>query len=698
MTIHDGRSLPRQAAPLNEPSVDASYRQLFDTIDEGFCVIEMIFDGDGRAVDYRFVEANPLFEEQVGLVDTIGRTARELVPNLEDTWIETYARIARTGTPERFEDGSEAMGRWFDVFAAPFGPYEQQRVAILFRDVTQRHEAELALRRSEQRLADSEQRARIAVAVARLGTWTYDPSTEIATLDRRMCAIWGRDAAQADISLREIVETVHADDRSRLLDAVSGALDPKGDGVYEVEYRIVLPDESVRWLAAYGQALFEGSDAGRHPVSIVGTVADVTDRRDAEHALRVTNAELQLELDSAKHLQSLSSRLIEDDDPDALYEHILDAAMALMHSEMASMQLFVPDRNELRLLAWRGFHPESAAFWQWVSLDSASSCGNALRDMQRVFLSDIERPDSGITGDDLEHYRLCGIRSVQSTPLISRTGKLLGMISTHWRAPHAIDERELTLLDVVARQAADMIERRDAEAEVLRALAAKDEFLGLVSHELRTPITTILGNADVLLRLGDAIDVNARQDALGDVRQNAERLRATVDDLLALARAERGVLEPEPLALGRAVRRIVDEVRSNSEVPIHVRGADEPCIVNGDFGVLQQVLRNFISNAQKYGAGSDIQVEITRHGSEASVCVLDRGLGIKPDEAERVFDSFYRAPEAARISGLGIGLSVCRRLAEAIGGRVWAEPREGGGSRFGFVLPLNDESSREGAT
>ena len=130
---------------------EARYRMLFESIDVGFCAIEVIFDAEERAVDYRFLEANPAFEGQTGLVDAVGHTARELLPTLEAHWFETYGRVAATGEAVRFQNGSEAMGRWFDVYAFRIGAPEERRVAILFTDVTAAHAAE---RERERLLAE----------------------------------------------------------------------------------------------------------------------------------------------------------------------------------------------------------------------------------------------------------------------------------------------------------------------------------------------------------------------------------------------------------------------------------------------------------------------------------------------------------------------------------------------------------------
>ncbi len=136
-------------ARLRESEV--RYRTLFEAVDVGFCVIEVKFDGT-RAVDYRFVEANPAFERQTGLVDAVGHWAATLVPGLERHWFDLYGRVASTGEALRFENGSEAMGRWFDVHALPVGPAGQNRVALLFNDISDRKAAEIRLRELNETL------------------------------------------------------------------------------------------------------------------------------------------------------------------------------------------------------------------------------------------------------------------------------------------------------------------------------------------------------------------------------------------------------------------------------------------------------------------------------------------------------------------------------------------------------------------
>ena len=172
-------------------------------------------------------------------------------------------------------------------------------------------------------------------------------------------------------------------------------------------------------------------------------------------------------------LQGLSAQLLQEEHVAGLYEKLIDAAVAILRSDYASMQMLYPERGksgELRLLAFRGFNAQAAKFWEWVGVDSGSTCSVALRSGERVIVPDVERCDFMAGTDDLATYLQTGIHAVQSTPLLSRSGKVVGMISTHWRAPHQPSEHSLRLLDIVARQAADLIERVQTE-QVLRERA-----------------------------------------------------------------------------------------------------------------------------------------------------------------------------------------------------------------------------------
>ena len=137
---------------------------------------------------------------------------------------------------------------------------------------------------------------------------------------------------------------------------------------------------------------------------------------------------------------------------------LLDDVATLMRSEAASMQVLYAENDALLLVAWKGFHPDSAAHWQRVAVGTGSTCGVALKERQRVIVADVNDPTCGLTQEGIADYKLSGLVAVQSTPLVSCAGRVLGMLSTHWRRVHQPTERDLARFDVLARQAADVLE------------------------------------------------------------------------------------------------------------------------------------------------------------------------------------------------------------------------------------------------
>ncbi len=224
------------------------------------------------------------------------------------------------------------------------------------------------------------------------------------------------------------------------------------------------------------------------------------------------------------------------------------------------------------------------------------------------------------------------------------------------------------------------------------AEAAREAFLGVLSHELRTPVTTIFGYAKVLQRPSQRAD---RAEMLNDIEVEADRLYRIVEDLLALSRVEGGVaIEGEPILIQHVIEPLMASeaqrwpgIRYESELPAGLPTA------RGERTYVEQVLRNLLSNAGKYsGPNAVVTITAEETPTEVLVRILDRGIGIAEDETDRLFDLFYRSPTTARsATGAGIGLYVGRGLVTAMGGRIWARPRDGGGSEFGFSLPRFEE-------
>jgi PAS domain S-box-containing protein len=218
--------------------------------------------------------------------------------------------------------------------------------------------------------------------------------------------------------------------------------------------------------------------------------SDFIERCRADEAVHRAQAQREAELADTKLLASVSAESVREENVQVVYEKIVDAAMSIMGSDYASMHVLCRDRGELRLLAFRGFSPQTAKFWEWVRTDSNFTCGFALAKGRRCIEPDVANSRLMAGTSDQATYLQIGIRAAQSTPLLSRGGKLVGMISTHWKQPHQPTERDLRLLDLLARQAADLIDRRKAE-DALRE--SEERFRIMADH---APVMVWVTEAD----------------------------------------------------------------------------------------------------------------------------------------------------------------------------------------------------------
>jgi signal transduction histidine kinase/ActR/RegA family two-component response regulator len=304
--------------------------------------------------------------------------------------------------------------------------------------------------------------------------------------------------------------------------------------------------------------------------------------------------------------------------------------------------------------------------------------------------------------EDLAICLQTGIRAVQTTPLVSRSGQLVGMISTHWKEPHSPSDRDLRLFDILARQAADLIERRRAEQALAESEAKlreddrrKDEFLAMLAHELRNPLAPIVNAVQLL---GRPADERLQQHARGVIERQAARLTRLVDDLLEVSRIKSGRIQihREHIALGGVIERAVETVRPliqerRHNLSLHV--SDEPLWLFADATRLEQILVNLLNNAAKYtDEGGSIELTADSSRGEAVVRVRDNGIGIEPELLSRIFELFTQAERSLDRAGggLGIGLALVRKLVELHGGGVIVRSELGRGSEFIVRLPLAD--------
>ena len=409
-------------------------------------------------------------------------------------------------------------------------------------------------------------------------------------------------------------------------------------------------------------------------------------RHELEHALHMrdeSQRQLEAQLEDARLLQSISAMLIDEHSVSDLYQRLVDAATLVMHSDFGSMQRYDAGRDALQLIAHNGLDEESVLFWGWVHAGRATTCGRALQVGRRVTVPDFEACDFIAGSDDLVAFRKAGVKSAQSTPLLTREGRLVGMITTHWTSNHEPPERDLRLLDIVARQAADLIER-NTSAETLRRHASdlldadryKNEFLATLAHELRNPLAPIRTGLEVLKTSPEQLPhVVSMMD-----RQLVHMVRL-VDDLLDVSRISRGMitLKRAPVELRTIVESAVEASRPAIDAFAHnfnVIMPATPVWLDADATRVAQILNNLLNNAAKYtpsGGTLSLVAEVADH--EIAIRVADSGIGIAAEMLPRVFDLFTQVDRSSERSqsGLGVGLALARRLAEMHAGSLAVE-------------------------
>jgi signal transduction histidine kinase/DNA-binding response OmpR family regulator len=347
------------------------------------------------------------------------------------------------------------------------------------------------------------------------------------------------------------------------------------------------------------------------------------EQREFEQALAQENARLRhseqrlaAELAAMRRLHELTARLLTAPDLRTALDEVLDAALTMHGADLGSVQLYDPQAQALALVAQRGFRQDFLDRFRAVRTEDDTACGRALRTGGRVVIEDVEADPA------YAPYRraaaAAGYRAVQSTPLLSRRGELLGVLSTHFRRPHRPSERDLRLLDLYARQAADFIERLRAEEALQEADRRKDEWLAMLAHELRNPLAPI-HNAVQFLRWKGAPDPNL-QNARDIIERQLRQMARLVDDLLDVSRIGRGklTLQKGPVQLAEVVAGAVESSRPLIEAAGHdlaVALPPEPILLEADPTRLAQVFLNLLNNAAKYTPhGGRIRLTAQRQG------------------------------------------------------------------------------------
>jgi phosphotransferase system HPr (HPr) family protein len=360
---------------------------------------------------------------------------------------------------------------------------------------------------------------------------------------------------------------------------------------------------------------------------------------------------------------------------------------AMQGADMALIRLYDPRARELRIASSLGLPAEYLKQVDPLPLGEMA-CGVVAQTRTPVVFEDVREEPAYAA--HLELARTAGYRSAYSTPLLARSGELLGTIATHFRERHRPPERQCRLVELYARQVADFIENARLHHESREATRRKDDFIATLAHELRTPAGVVLTAAHLMRQAPpEAEDIDR-------VERQARTMARLAEDLLDVTRVGRGTLEllPAPLDLAAVVTEAVEAMRPQVEargIALSVAVSGGPLRLEADRMRLEQVVTNLLTNAARHTEpGGSVEVTAERDGGEAVVRVRDTGTGIPPDLLARIFEPFVQGepPAGGPRPGLGIGLGLVRHLLELHGGSVAAKSEPGRGSEFTVRLPL----------
>ena len=683
--------------------------------------------------------------------------------------------------PRRGADG--AIERWFGTCT----------------DIHDRKEAALREAAAEAALRQSEARWRLALDAAAFGTWQIDADARTIHTDARFREIWGLDAEV--IGLEEAVGRLHPDDRDAVVAAVQAALDPRTPGLYTQEHRVVLPDGSVRWVFGRGRSQVEEGPDGPRLVSFNGVLSDITERKEAEAALRQSEVQFRTLIDNLPELAWTAGpdgeidfynsrwyaytgatfaemkgwgwekvhdpavlplvaarwqRSIDTGEPfemefplrgaDGVYRWFLTritplrdasgtitrwigtntnvdelrrtaAALEAAREELAetnqslerrvaartrelqeaygtldgvlngTSDLIVAVDAEYRVLAFNdGFGATFEAVYG-VALEEGMSAEDAMRGdpvEQERALRNWSRALGGEAFTELQEGEYPGIGhrafDLRYSPMLLEDGSVEGAVCV---VRDVTAQRDAE--DALARYAVEL-EERNAELQ---------QFAYVASHDLQEPLRMVTSFLQLLeRRYADQVDATGRE-YIGYAVGGARRMQALIQDLLAYSRVGthgRAFERVDLAEVGRAVR--VDLSVAEAEAGATVETGPLP-EVTGDPVQLHQLLQNLVGNALKFRAeGRAPVVRVSAEPVEEDgqrfwrLAVADNGIGLEQRYEDRVFQIFQRLHDREAYEGTGIGLAICKRIAERHGGRIWYEGRPGEGTTFFATLAV----------
>jgi PAS domain S-box-containing protein len=630
---------------------ETQHRLLIEHAVSGIAVHEVVFDGDGKPVDFVYLSANAAFERHTGLCAAVvvGRLATEVLPGIEKTsLIEIYGKVVLSGKSVSFEQMFEPLGRHFAVNAYRVS---EGRFATVFADITHRKKAEEQLLESERRLTAITESAQDAILM-------MDPRGVICYWNPAAEKILGyssREAIGRDLHQLLAPERYFDSHRAALPEFVRSG---RGNAVGKT-VELAARRKDGREIPV---ALSLSAVLLQNQWHAVGILRDISESKQAEARLVEQTRLLQTILDGIPDVIALQ-----------------DVDHTIIAYNKAGCELIGQTPTEVRgqkcyTLIGRNRPCTDCSTIEAIASKQVVSRRRFVAELQRWILA-------------------------TSIPILDDSGGVkmvveqLQDITSQEEAQKRLEET------VVALESSNMaLEEFSQAAEA--ATRAKSEFLANMSHEIRTPMTAILGFADVLLQDDSLSQAPPGQiEAIHAIRRNGEHLLELINEILDLSKIEAGKLHIDRIvcspiqALSDAVsflRRKAEE--KNLQLELEFTGPI-PATIRSDPLRLRQILINLVGNAVKFTEKGRVRVvvHLARRYEKRSllqVDVFDTGIGMTEEQLARVFRPFTQADSSMtrRYGGTGLGLTISKRLAQILGGDITASSQLGLGSTFRLTV------------
>lgn len=628
-----------------------------EALKESEARLRSILENMGNAVylkdlNERYLYGNRRFLEflKLGEKDVYGKTIFEIYPNGMARTIREHDRaVIESGHALEFEERFPLPEgeRVFLTIRFPLKDTRGEPYAIcgVSTDITKIKETEGALKKSEERLREAQR-------IGRMGAWDVDIVRDHIEQTDEVARILGRSAKEVDTT-GKFMEAVHPEDRGFVIASINDAL--YEGKPYSIDFRIIRPDNEVRFVHAEGEV--ERDPSGR-PLRMRGTVLDVTELKTTINKLK----------ESERQYRGLVENSIV-----AVFTTTLEGQFLYVNEAVVRIYEFGSAEELMKDSAVKRFKNPS---------DRARMVG-ILRELGRV-----------------EGFEFEGVTKKGNIRNILIMGRLYeGLFSGM-----ALDITERKRMEnEVRRLNAELEERVEERTRELRKAAEDlsvanremETFTYSVAHDLRSPLRLIDGFSMVLLKKhGERLDREG-QDHLERIRGAVKRMGTLIDDLLNLSYVMRAEVTQGTINLsGMASAIITDMKKSDPERKAEV-SVQEGLKARGDERLIRMVLENLIGNAWKYSSKSEVsRIEFGSAGSLDGTGVYyirDNGIGFQMEEAWSIFEPFHRLHSADEFPGTGVGLSTVRRIIERHGGRIWAESEPGKGSIFFFTLEKENQ-------